>query len=92
MLYAIALTRTALLVEQLSFRRYRGMRDLAISIWAAFEENLGYRQLNAVWRMAGSVDAWRAKPAHWGDMQRRGFAQGEPDHRNTEPAQGITPG
>jgi cellulose synthase/poly-beta-1,6-N-acetylglucosamine synthase-like glycosyltransferase len=72
-LYAIALTLVALLVEQLSFRRYRGMRDLAISIWAALEENLGYRQLNAWWRAGGSLEAWRQKPHDWGNMQRQGF-------------------
>lgn len=74
-LYAIVLSLTALLVEQLSFRRYGGMRNLWISIWAAVEENLGYRQLNAWWRIGGSLEAWRRSPAEWGDMQRRGFTQ-----------------
>jgi cellulose synthase/poly-beta-1,6-N-acetylglucosamine synthase-like glycosyltransferase len=75
LLYAVVLSLTALLVEQLSFRRYSGMRNLLISIWAALLENIGYRQLNAWWRMAGSVEAWRDKPADWGNMQRRGFTQ-----------------
>jgi cellulose synthase/poly-beta-1,6-N-acetylglucosamine synthase-like glycosyltransferase len=74
-LYAIVLSLTALLVEQLSFRRYSGMRNLLISIWAAVEENLGYRQLNAWWRVGGAVEAWRDRPAEWGDMQRRGFTR-----------------
>ena len=73
-LYAVVLTLAALLVEQLSFRRYTGMRNLLISIWAALEENVGFRQLNALWRMGGAMEAWRAKPAEWGDMQRRGFS------------------
>jgi cellulose synthase/poly-beta-1,6-N-acetylglucosamine synthase-like glycosyltransferase len=73
-LYAIVLSLTALLVEQLSFRRYGGMKNLLISIWAAVEENVGYRQLNAWWRIGGALEAWRRRPAQWGNMQRRGFA------------------
>ncbi len=72
-LYAIVLTLTAVLVEQLSFRRYRGLKDLLIAMWAAVEENVGYRQLNALWRVGGTVEAWRRRPHDWGNMQRRGF-------------------
>lgn len=74
-LYAIVLSLTALLVEQLSFRRYSGMKNLLISIWAAVEENIGYRQLNAWWRIGGALEALRDTPAEWGNMQRRGFTQ-----------------
>ncbi len=75
LLCTVMLSLTALLVEQLSFRRYSGMRNLLISIWAALLENIGYRQLNAGWRMAGSVEAWRDKPADLVNLQRRGFTQ-----------------
>ena len=75
-LYAIVLTLSALVVEEFSFRRYRGARDLAIACWAAVEENFGYRQLNAWWRMRGAVDAWRRSRPEWGDMQRKGLGQG----------------
>lgn len=74
-LYAIVLSLTALMVEQLSFRRYRGMKSLLISIWAAVEENVGYRQLNAVWRIGGAIEALRNTPAEWGNMQRKGFTR-----------------
>jgi cellulose synthase/poly-beta-1,6-N-acetylglucosamine synthase-like glycosyltransferase len=74
-LYAIVLSLAALLVEQLSFRRYRGTRSLLISIWAAVVENFGYRQLNAWWRVGGALEALRDTPAEWGNMQRRGFTQ-----------------
>ena len=86
LLYAVVLTLAALLIEELSFRRYRGLRDLAIAVWAALEENLGYRQMNAWWR-DGRVDRGLAgHPARLGrhaasrtrqDM-RRWF---ERDHR-----------
>lgn len=75
LLYATVLSLTALMVEQLSFRRYSGMKNLLVAIWAAVEENVGYRQLNAWWRLGGSVEAWRETPAEWGNMQRRGFTR-----------------
>jgi cellulose synthase/poly-beta-1,6-N-acetylglucosamine synthase-like glycosyltransferase len=71
--YAAVLTLAALLVEEYSFRRYEGLRDLAISIWAAIEENFGYRQVSAWWRVGGSIEAWRRTDHVWGDMQRRGL-------------------
>jgi cellulose synthase/poly-beta-1,6-N-acetylglucosamine synthase-like glycosyltransferase len=73
LLYAAVLTLAALLVEELSFRRYRGLGDLSVSIRAAIEENFGYRQLNAWWRAGGALEAWRGTRHDWGDMQRRGF-------------------
>ena len=42
---------------------------------AAVEENFGYRQLNAWWRMSGSLEAWRGTRHDWGDMQRRGLGK-----------------
>jgi cellulose synthase/poly-beta-1,6-N-acetylglucosamine synthase-like glycosyltransferase len=75
LLYAVVLTLAALVIEELSFRRYRGLRDLAIAIWASLEENIGYRQVNAWWRMGGSLEAWRKTRHDWGDMQRRGLGK-----------------
>jgi cellulose synthase/poly-beta-1,6-N-acetylglucosamine synthase-like glycosyltransferase len=75
LLYAVVLTLAALLIEELSFRRYHGVRDLAVAVWAAVEENLGYRQLNAWWRMGGSLQAWRGTRHEWGDMRRRGLGK-----------------
>ena len=75
LLYAVVLTLAALVIEELSFRRYRGLRDLAIAVWASLEENIGYRQVNAWWRMGGSLEAWRGTKHDWGDMQRRGLGK-----------------
>jgi cellulose synthase/poly-beta-1,6-N-acetylglucosamine synthase-like glycosyltransferase len=75
-LFAVFVTLVALLAEELSFRRYRGLRDLWRAIWAAVEENFGYRQLNAVWRLGGLVEALRRTRHDWGEMTRRGFDPG----------------
>jgi len=75
LLYAAVLTLSALLLEEFSFRRYRGLRDLAIAVWAAVEENFGYRQMSAWWRVGGAVEAWRKTTHDWGDMERKGLGK-----------------
>lgn len=72
-LYSVVLTWFALLLEELSFRRHRGVGDLLRAIRAAVEESFGYRQLNDVWRIGGSVEAVRKTRHDWGDMKRQGF-------------------
>jgi cellulose synthase/poly-beta-1,6-N-acetylglucosamine synthase-like glycosyltransferase len=74
-LFAVLVSLVALLAEEVSFRRYRGLPDLFRAVWAAVEENVGYRQLNAWWRLGGSVDAIRRTAHDWGDMKRQGFDQ-----------------
>ncbi|MBD8870110.1 glycosyltransferase family 2 protein [Nocardioides sp. MJB4] len=75
-LYSFLLTMVALLAEEMSYRRYRGVGDLLRAIRAAVEENFGYRQLNAWWRMGGAVEAVRRSQHDWGEMKRRGFGDG----------------
>ncbi len=75
-LFAVFVTLVALLAEELSFRRYRGLGDLARAVWAAVEENFGYRQLNAFWRLGGLMEAVRRTRHDWGEMTRKGFDSG----------------
>ncbi|KRF15349.1 hypothetical protein ASG90_11595 [Nocardioides sp. Soil797] len=72
-LYSFLLTLVALLTEEMSYRRYRGVGDLLRSVRGAIEENFGYRQLTAWWRVGGAVEAIRKSTPEWGDMKRRGF-------------------
>ncbi|WP_329791432.1 glycosyltransferase [Lentzea sp. DG1S-22] len=76
--YGVALSLVALVVEEYSFHRYRGWRDLAVALAVAVVENIGYRQLTAVWRLRGLVDVLRGGKAEWGRMTRVGFASAEP--------------
>ena len=72
-LFSVFVTLLALLAEEISFRRYRGLPDLFRAIYATAEENIGFRQLNAWWRLEGLVEVARKQAHHWGDMQRAGF-------------------
>jgi len=68
----ILLSMLALLLEELSFRRYGRVLDRALLVvWAALE-NLGYRQLTVWWRLRGIVSYIRGKRS-WGKMTRKGF-------------------
>ena len=61
-LFSVFVTLVALLAEEISFRRYRGLPDLFRAIYAAVEENVGYRQLNAWWRLGGIFEVLRDAP------------------------------
>ena len=70
----ITLSVAALALEELAFRRYPRMSDLFRLFLLAVMENIGYRQLTAVWRFRG---LWRflRKTKGWGTMTRVGFGQ-----------------
>jgi cellulose synthase/poly-beta-1,6-N-acetylglucosamine synthase-like glycosyltransferase len=68
----ILLSMLALMLEELSFRRYGRARDRALLVVWAVIENLGYRQLTIWWRLRGVVSYIRGKKS-WGKMTRKGF-------------------
>lgn len=68
----ILLSATALLLEEIAFRTYGRTRHLGQLLAAILLENLGYRQLNAWWRVQGLWQwATRRRPV-WGTMTRLG--------------------
>ncbi|PVZ14575.1 glycosyltransferase family 2 protein [Actinomycetospora cinnamomea] len=71
--YGVVLSLVALVVEEYSFHRYRGWRDLAAALGATVVENLGYRQVTAWWRLRGLADSLLRRRARWGQMTRKGF-------------------
>ena len=70
--YGTLLSVAAVLLEEISFRRYPGWLDLAKLLFYGFLENLGYRQLLSFFKVKAFGDAVRARRA-WGRMERRGF-------------------
>ncbi len=51
----LVLSLTSILLEEMIFHTYRTSKNLHIMIAAAVLENLGYRQLIAVWRLEGLI-------------------------------------
>lgn len=68
----IMLSVNGLLLESLSFRIYSRRRDMLRLFLMAVLENVGYRQLNTLWRLRGLWQWLRRSKGGWGRMQRRG--------------------
>jgi cellulose synthase/poly-beta-1,6-N-acetylglucosamine synthase-like glycosyltransferase len=71
--YGTLLSLAAVLLEEMSFRRYPKVTDLLRLAAYGVLENFGYRQLAMWWRILGVVDYFRGKRG-WGKMERKGFA------------------
>jgi len=66
------LSASGLLLEEMSFHLYPRKRHLAVLALYVVLENLGYRQLNAWWRLIGLYQWVRQKEHQWGAMKRKG--------------------
>ncbi len=64
--YGTVLTFFSMFIETFWFHRYRTARDLALAIYAAIAENVGFRQCQAWWRLRGITDFVVHRPADWG--------------------------
>jgi cellulose synthase/poly-beta-1,6-N-acetylglucosamine synthase-like glycosyltransferase len=66
----LVLSASALLLEERSFHLYERPRHLAPLLGAMILENLGYRQLTALWRVRATAAWLLRRPSKWGDMPR----------------------
>ena len=73
-LYGTFLSIAAVLLEEISFRRYPSWLDLTKLIVFSILENFGYRQLLAVFKVKAFWDTVRRRRA-WGKMDRAGFQE-----------------
>jgi hypothetical protein len=71
-LYGAFLSVAAVLLEELSFRRYPRWSDLIKLIAFGILENFGYRQMLSLFKIKGFWDLLRRRRA-WGELERRGF-------------------
>ncbi len=72
--YGVMFSVGAVLLEEISFRRYPNPKHLALLLGIGVLENFGYRQITVYWRLKGLWKYWRGETA-WGRMERTGFAQ-----------------
>jgi cellulose synthase/poly-beta-1,6-N-acetylglucosamine synthase-like glycosyltransferase len=66
------LSFAALLLEEISFHIYQRPRDLLLLALIVIVENLGFRQINSIWRILGTFKWLYRIEQNWGDMVRRG--------------------
>jgi cellulose synthase/poly-beta-1,6-N-acetylglucosamine synthase-like glycosyltransferase len=72
--YGMLLSIWAVVLEEVSFRRYRRSGDLFRLLLFATLENFGYRQCTVWWRLKAFVSVWKGVHV-WGDMTRKGFGK-----------------
>ena len=72
--YGMLLSLWAVVLEEVSFRRYRRLGDLLRLLLFATLENFGYRQCTVWWRLKAFGNVLRGVHA-WGDMTRKGFGK-----------------
>src|SRR5436853_3265983 len=70
--YGMLLSLWAVVLEEVSFRRYRRVGDLARLLLYATLENFGYRQRTVWWRLKAFFTVWKHRQV-WGEMTRKGF-------------------
>ena len=70
--FGISISVASLVMEESQLRRVASVSDLLVLLFAAFAENLGYRQLNNFWRVQG-VWEYLTGSTSWGEMTRKGF-------------------
>jgi hypothetical protein len=73
-LFGILMSVSALVLEEMTLRRYPSVRDVMTLFWTAIIENLGFRQLTTIWRVKGLIDGIKGKQG-WGVMERKGFSK-----------------
>jgi cellulose synthase/poly-beta-1,6-N-acetylglucosamine synthase-like glycosyltransferase len=71
-LFGTLLSLAAILMEEVSFQRYRRPADTARLIWFAFIEPIGYRQIT-VWFRLKAFLRYVQGDRTWGRMRREGF-------------------
>jgi cellulose synthase/poly-beta-1,6-N-acetylglucosamine synthase-like glycosyltransferase len=76
-LYGALLSTWAIMLEEVTFRRYGSQRDLLRLLLFAFGEAFGYRQLTLWFRLKSFWTMLRGDQ-RWGAMRREGFAAAAP--------------
>ena len=71
-LVGIVLSIAALTLEEFNFQRHPRTQDIVRLVFYAVIENVGYRQINDVWRVIALSDLARKKQG-WGAQNRRGI-------------------
>ena len=75
--YGILLSVWAVVLEELTFRRYRRGGDFARLLFYAVIENIGYRQVTVLFRLQ-AFWKWARGVESWGRMDRKGFTKKPP--------------
>lgn len=70
----------AVLLEEISYRRYPKLRDTFILLFYGVVENFGYRQLLAIWRTQAVLKFILSRDRKWEVVKKKGFSAPEGSH------------
>ncbi|HAO93609.1 MAG: hypothetical protein A2X99_07730 [Deltaproteobacteria bacterium GWB2_55_19] len=73
LLVGIFFSTAAVLLEEISYRRYPRLKDLLILLGFGILENFGYRQLLALWRTEAVLRFLFDKEREWEVVKKQGF-------------------
>jgi hypothetical protein len=71
--YGMLLSIWAVVLDEVSFRRYGRLGDIVRLLFYATLETFGYRQRTVWWRLKAFASVWKRRQV-WGEMVRKGFA------------------
>jgi cellulose synthase/poly-beta-1,6-N-acetylglucosamine synthase-like glycosyltransferase len=89
-LYAIVISIVSVLLDDLAFRRYRGLGQLMSLASASIVEAVAFRPLCAWWRLGAFWQHYR-NDLSWGRMERRGLGSTGAAAPAADTARGGTP-
>jgi cellulose synthase/poly-beta-1,6-N-acetylglucosamine synthase-like glycosyltransferase len=72
----VLLSIGAVLLEEITYKRYPSMKDLLTLIFYGFLENFGYRQINSLWRTEALIKLIFRGRKGWEYVEKRGFQRG----------------
>jgi cellulose synthase/poly-beta-1,6-N-acetylglucosamine synthase-like glycosyltransferase len=75
--YGMLLSLWAVVLEEVSFRRYGRLGDAVRLVCYATFETFGYRQRTVWWRLKAFLGLWTQRHV-WGEMTRKGFEAAGP--------------
>jgi hypothetical protein len=74
LVYGMFMTLTAILLEELYFRKSSSIREFFWLMTFGVLETFGFRQLTSYWRIKGLWQHLRSHKASWGEMKRGGLS------------------
>lgn len=73
-IYSVLISLGSVILEELELKRFPRTSHIVLLSAVALLENFGYRQINNLWRIAGTWQFLRGKRSSWGTIRRQSFS------------------
>lgn len=72
--FSLFISIVTIMLEEISFHIYPKSKNILLLFLAAIVENVGFRQINALWRLRGTLNWLFRSRGDWGSIRRKGTA------------------